>query len=391
MKEKLIYIFALVLAICQTSCVSEVNQDLDITSNKVSKGAELENIAKLLASIDFDNNEVKKIHGGVTTALNNGLHEVYFMKELMGEDCKVVKETDQTRVFVDFIKSQVENKSLSQALSYYREFENDEKLQIYWPFSENWDGKTKPVISYLPDDNSQDKNIGYYYEGGELKSVVVDREYAKTHPVWIVNESMMGYNNIPDFNNFREGDFLNIAPRNIASNGKCKPKFVRQSGRIRIARVRAIHNQYELFFCESITYTFVYSLPVGPDYSNVESCEVVVTMSESELNSQEFREISEAEHVGIENLIYDSEVNSNLHLAISRVVNPRTILRPQPFLIKNNGVDVEIMSELEIAEEQSLYYETMIDLDTIIHAPRESLFSYGELEWVMLDNYFVGI
>lgn len=60
-------------------------------------------------------------------------------------------------------------------------------------------------------------------------------------------------------------------------------------------------------------------------------------------------------------------------------------------MIKNNGVDVEIMSELEIAEEQSLYYETMIDLDTIIHSQRESLFSYGELEWVMLDDVFVGI
>lgn len=24
-------------------------------------------------------------------------------------------------------------------------------LQIYWPYSENWDGKTPPVIVYAPD------------------------------------------------------------------------------------------------------------------------------------------------------------------------------------------------------------------------------------------------
>ena len=393
MGKKNLVIIVLMLIFCLTSCTSDLKNELDNMTENSSKSAEMENIAKLLASMNLDNDDVKKIHSGVMTALDNGLHEVYFMKELMCEDSKVVKEEDQTHVFADFVKSHVNNKSLSQAISFYKECENDEILQIYWPFSENWDGVTKPVISFLPDDKCSKENLGYYLENGELKSVVVDREYAKAHPVWIINESMMGYNNIPDFNNFRDGDFLNIAPRKfvVDEDDKNKPKLVRKIGKIFISKVRATHDENELFFCESITYTFVYSLPTAPDYTTTESCQVVVTLNEAELNSQEFREIFESDHIGIDNLTYDSYVNTNLHLAISRTVNPRTILRPQPFLIKDNGVDIQVIAELEIAEEQSLYYETMIDLDVLISNGIETIFSYGELEWVMLDNFYVGI
>lgn len=389
MKEKLIYIFALVLAICQTSCVSEVNQDLDITSNKVSKGAELENIAKLLASIDFDNNEVKKIHDGVTTALNNGLHEVYFMKELMGEDCKVVKETDQTRVFVDFIKSQVENKSLSQALSYYREFENDEKLQIYWPFSENWDGKTKPVISYLPDDNSQDKNIGYYYEGGELKSVVVDREYAKTHPVWIVNESMMGYNNIPDFNNFREGDFLNIAPRkqNIEKEFQQMTRSYLDC-ELLLSGVRALRIPGNSFFCESHTYTFHFHLPDPNDRTSTTYQQVVLTLTQAQLISGEFIPT----YIELYDLHLDSEYHRDFRLTITKYVEPKKLIVQVPMRVNESGQTVTVMSEMVEPEDAYLFYARTIDLQPFYDEPFDDfVFTCEELEWTMELAVFASI
>ena len=383
---KILMVMALVFG--AVSCNSIDKSEFDISQN-FKGGEQRENIARVIASMEIDKAEVSKIHAGVLKALEEGLHETYFMKELMCEDSKIVKSENQTSAFVDYIEN-LENKddSLTQLLDYYNEGNNANILQIYWPFSENWDGKTKPVITFLPEDKAQATNKAYYMEDGELKSVEVDRNYAMSHPVWIINESSLGYNNIPDFNNNnRKGDYINIVPRKVIS--VIKPKFSPSYGMIYMTKMRAVHDHNTMFFCESITYTFVLSLPEENDYAK--SCELVVTMSESELNSQEFRIIQYGEHIGIEEFVYESTIHSNLHLSISREVNPRTILRPQPFLINTDLGLTEVLSTIEIAEEQSLYYETMIDVDSIIpNGEYGTMFSYGELEWYIIKSLYTG-
>ncbi|TAK40487.1 MAG: hypothetical protein EPO28_10100 [Saprospiraceae bacterium] len=66
------------------------------------------------------------------------------------------------------------------------------KIQVYWPYSENWDGQSSvtPTISYHPIEQ-EDVNIGwklvpvigdYTYE-----EVVVDDTFAQGNPVWVIN------------------------------------------------------------------------------------------------------------------------------------------------------------------------------------------------------------
>lgn len=92
-KKKILVILSVVIFYMLSSC-SDSNVELAKPVENISKGVEMENIAKLLASMDLDNEEVRKVHSGVNTALDKGLHEVYFMKELMSEDFKVVKEVE---------------------------------------------------------------------------------------------------------------------------------------------------------------------------------------------------------------------------------------------------------------------------------------------------------
>ena len=66
-------------------------------------------------------------------------------------------------------------------------------VQIYWPFSESWDGEELPVITFDPEDDSE-VNIGYRItEDSEgfrrIEEVLVDESVAMEAPVWVVNRN----------------------------------------------------------------------------------------------------------------------------------------------------------------------------------------------------------
>ena len=66
-------------------------------------------------------------------------------------------------------------------------------MQIYWPFSEEWDGVTMPIITYDPEDGA-DTNIGYRLcidDDGfrHVEEVLVDEEMAQEVPVWVINRN----------------------------------------------------------------------------------------------------------------------------------------------------------------------------------------------------------
>ena len=74
-------------------------------------------------------------------------------------------------------------------------------IQIYWPFSEAWDGETMPVITFDPEDGSE-VNVGYRLmvdDDGlrKVEEVVVDEVMAADVPVWVVNRnSDAGYSTL---------------------------------------------------------------------------------------------------------------------------------------------------------------------------------------------------
>jgi len=62
-------------------------------------------------------------------------------------------------------------------------------VQIYWPFSESWDGESLPVITFDPGDYAE-QNEGYEFQAdGSLKKVLVDEQMALERPVWVVNRN----------------------------------------------------------------------------------------------------------------------------------------------------------------------------------------------------------
>ena len=65
--------------------------------------------------------------------------------------------------------------------------------QLYWPYSEDWDGETYPIITFDPGYGAE-SNYGFaisYTEDGTrlVDSVYVDEGVAKRRPVWVLNSN----------------------------------------------------------------------------------------------------------------------------------------------------------------------------------------------------------
>ena len=73
---------------------------------------------------------------------------------------------------------------------------------LFRSYSEDWDGKAMPVITFNPEESSgdaylrrqDDSNVGFLREqlpngAWIVKEVTVDEEYARNHPVWVINRN----------------------------------------------------------------------------------------------------------------------------------------------------------------------------------------------------------
>lgn len=220
MKKILIYLLTILPALMGTSACSTMEDDNFLNSfneNSTRASNEEQNnvdffsttvqtrtdIAKWFAK-NYTLNEAKRIHKAVSTACLSGLDEVYYLKEyaaLTSASNKVaLEEPTQTSMMFrqDFSEHNEETASVAASNTSSTITFNHERLQLYWPYSEDWDGKTTPVVAYAPKSLSTLNTEGFIYVNGNFKTVTVDEAYCMTHPVWIITESETPYSLLPN-------------------------------------------------------------------------------------------------------------------------------------------------------------------------------------------------
>ena len=185
-----------------------VDDDIDKhTSPSDSSHVELNEIAEILAAVPLQHAHLKEVHKAVAASSLNGYDEEYTMKNLfeapgtgVGDtwEGKVASKSDDEVYLRDLIEEYVRNpatKSAGKSLGpdEFLEALSASDIQIYWPFSEEWDGESLPVITFDPEDNS-DANIGYRLVTNDdgsrhVEEVIVDEEMAGDVPVWVVNRN----------------------------------------------------------------------------------------------------------------------------------------------------------------------------------------------------------
>ncbi|MBR5299083.1 MAG: hypothetical protein IKU36_02405 [Bacteroidales bacterium] len=187
------------------SCEIVDNAPDKYVGNEDSTYVGLEEVAELLALIPLKSSHINEVYDAVTSSSDNGYDEEYTMKDLFEKpgagvgDMEVRSEEAYEDPLRNLIREYVYGMNATRAgkdvldPDRFLEALMSSDIQIYWPFSDKWDGEEMPIITYDPEDGSE-KNIGYRLvvndDGSRrVESVVVDEELAKAEPVWVVNRN----------------------------------------------------------------------------------------------------------------------------------------------------------------------------------------------------------
>ena len=196
--------------VCLVAAVSfscEILDD-DIGKHTSVQPVALDEVAHVLANIPIGPGQMHEVFSAVSSSSGNGYDEEYTMRDLfadpgagVGDDRLLVSKGFQSDdvplrdLIGDYVRSMPATKSGASIgdPSQWLDRLSESEVQIYWPFSEAWDGSTLPVITFDPE-NDSDVNVGYrIIEGpdGErrVEEVLVDEEMAMGTPVWIVNRN----------------------------------------------------------------------------------------------------------------------------------------------------------------------------------------------------------
>ena len=167
----------------------------------------LDEVARLLSSLPIHTAQLAEVHDAVTSSSCNGYDEEYTMDNLFTNPGAGVGDETGTRstekytnplrdLIVEYVRSEHPTRSadsFSEDPDRFLEALQESDIQIYWPFSENWDGDRMPIITFDPE-NESSSNIGYKViseaDGSHcVEEITVDEDMAKETPVWVINRN----------------------------------------------------------------------------------------------------------------------------------------------------------------------------------------------------------
>ena len=165
-----------------------------------SAGFDLSSLARMFAALPIGVEQMEEVMDAASASVGNGYDEEYTMKQLIGAPgCGVgdspTKAGSYARPLRDMIAEYLGTgtKAGAQDVQEYLDALSESELQIYWPYSEDWDGEELPIITFDPGYGSEYNygyKIGHDADGFHVvDSVYVDEQTAREHPVWVINKN----------------------------------------------------------------------------------------------------------------------------------------------------------------------------------------------------------
>ena len=209
----------------------------------------LDEVAQILSLVPLQKSQMCEVHDAVTSSSSNGYDEEYLMKSLFSAPGTGVGDKEfrsgksyekpLCRLIEEQVKAMSATKALSMDADTFLSVLTESDVQIYWPYSEDWDGETMPVITFDPEDGASVNN-GYKLvvddDGSRrVEEVVVDEEMAREMPVWVVNRNDdAGHTSLemlrredPDWG--EGGGSIIVNPKNATkSDGKLKTLILKE-------------------------------------------------------------------------------------------------------------------------------------------------------------------
>lgn len=215
---KVFNFFIVISSLLTTVMSSCSNEELDnipkaeskLETKAVGYGVDMLNVAQLLTIIDIDQSVMDEVKRGVERSLSYGLDEEYRFTDMLNPGASKLRRSTKSLKLIEKMNEKLNSsRSLlktSRSNTDFFNFLSENDIQIYWPYSEDWDGKTLPTITYNPENGNEDWNYGFVYKKDEnneihIDTVVVDEDYFQKNPVWIINRNETKYTDLPNFEN----------------------------------------------------------------------------------------------------------------------------------------------------------------------------------------------
>lgn len=144
-------------------------------------------VARMLADLPLGLDQIEEVRAAVEASSSNGYDEEYTFEDMFASPGRGVGDKlSGTRSALEY-----SSPLSSMVVSDLKESLASSGLQIYWPYSEDWDGHSMPVITY-GSELALKSNVAFAREplpdgSWIVKEIAVDEEYAKSNPVWVVN------------------------------------------------------------------------------------------------------------------------------------------------------------------------------------------------------------
>lgn len=172
----------------------------------------LEQVAEILADLPIEKVHLDEVYDAVSSSMVNGYDEEYTMRDLFCNPGAGVGDNDvrSGRSYTSPLRQLIEDNVRARAAVKSSDMGDpddflkaltESDVQIYWPYSEKWNGTGLPVITFDPEDGTS-TNTGYrIVEGSDgyrrVEKVIVDEAMATEEPVWVVNRnSDAGYTSL---------------------------------------------------------------------------------------------------------------------------------------------------------------------------------------------------
>jgi len=197
MRARLLLPVALILSACQ---IYEI--DPPYATEEIQSRLTLPDVAHIMSRLPLDESCLNEVHDAVSASSGNGYDEEYMMSDLFGCPGSGVGDGGSSKatsyptplrdLLSDWFHSQESKAGFKDAQAYLDELAGSD-MQIYWPFSEDWNGRDYPIITFDPGYGAE-SNFGYelYMQNGKLcvrDSVLVTEAVALQRPVWVINRN----------------------------------------------------------------------------------------------------------------------------------------------------------------------------------------------------------
>ena len=166
----------------------------------------LSDVAKILSDLPLESEHLDEVYDAVSASSGHGYDEEYRLSDLFEAPGAGVGDSPQTRatkaggytkplreLFANYLTDKSGTNAGAADVERYINALSDSDMQIYWPYSEEWNGKDFPIVTFDPGYGAE-ANYGYEvridsHGAHVVDSVIVTEQVARERPVWVINRN----------------------------------------------------------------------------------------------------------------------------------------------------------------------------------------------------------